>query len=191
MIPGRPACDVGERIDVHRANQDAADQSLNIIGVTLATMGACSKSTPVGLGPAKIARELRGPRSLWAIARNTSNAALTRNCQRTHGFKAKLAIAARSASQYATPRASAALRNSGSPSSGIPRQGPCPIRDSVVVNISACHAEDLGSIPGRGVLCAQRLRKHRTAAQRALPAEVQASSAQYEQHRQEHCEARG
>ena len=28
------------------------------------------------------------------------------------------------------------------------------IRDSIVVSISACHAEDPGSIPGRGVCCA-------------------------------------
>ena len=28
------------------------------------------------------------------------------------------------------------------------------IRDSIVVSISACHAEDPGSIPGRGILCA-------------------------------------
>jgi hypothetical protein len=27
------------------------------------------------------------------------------------------------------------------------------IRDSIVVSISACHADDPGSIPGRGVLC--------------------------------------
>ena len=27
------------------------------------------------------------------------------------------------------------------------------IRDSIVVSISACHAEDPGSIPGRGVFC--------------------------------------
>ena len=26
-----------------------------------------------------------------------------------------------------------------------------PIRDSIVVSISACHADDPGSIPGRGV----------------------------------------
>ena len=36
--------------------------------------------------------------------------------------------------------------------------GPCSftgvqIRDSIVVSISACHAEDPGSIPGRGVVC--------------------------------------
>ena len=30
------------------------------------------------------------------------------------------------------------------------------IRGSIVVSISACHAEDLGSIPGRGVLMARR-----------------------------------
>ena len=29
----------------------------------------------------------------------------------------------------------------------------CQIRGSIVVSISACHAEDPGSIPGRGVLC--------------------------------------
>ena len=28
----------------------------------------------------------------------------------------------------------------------------CQIRDSIVVSISACHAEDPGSIPGRGVM---------------------------------------
>ena len=28
------------------------------------------------------------------------------------------------------------------------------IRDSIVVSISACHAEDPGSIPGRGICCA-------------------------------------
>ena len=30
----------------------------------------------------------------------------------------------------------------------------CQIRGSIVVSISACHAEDPGSIPGRGVVCA-------------------------------------
>ena len=28
------------------------------------------------------------------------------------------------------------------------------LRDSIVVSISACHAEDPGSIPGRGICCA-------------------------------------
>ena len=28
----------------------------------------------------------------------------------------------------------------------------CVVLGSIVVSISACHAEDLGSIPGRGVL---------------------------------------
>ena len=31
------------------------------------------------------------------------------------------------------------------------------LRDSIVVSISACHADDPGSIPGRGVLCAIKL----------------------------------
>ena len=34
----------------------------------------------------------------------------------------------------------------------------CKIRGSIVVSISACHAEDPGSIPGRGALLTQRLR---------------------------------
>ena len=34
------------------------------------------------------------------------------------------------------------------------RPGINHIRDSIVVSISACHAEDPGSIPGRGVLLA-------------------------------------
>ena len=33
----------------------------------------------------------------------------------------------------------------------------CQIRDSIVVSISACHAEDPGSIPGRGVMLPRRL----------------------------------
>ena len=40
----------------------------------------------------------------------------------------------------------------GCRASMCPAERHCQIRDSIVVSISACHAEDPGSIPGRGVL---------------------------------------
>ena len=52
------------------------------------------------------------------------------------------------------------------------------IRDSIVVSISACHADDPGSIPGRGVLlssAASRLFVPRSPLTERYPASVQAN----------------
>ena len=55
------------------------------------------------------------------------------------------------------------------PWSGSPSAGVCggfvaarrlPVRVSIVVSISACHADDPGSIPGRGILLCPVFRNH-------------------------------
>ena len=51
----------------------------------------------------------------------------------------------------------------------LAEMSPAEFRDSIVVSISACHADDPGSIPGRGVLIPPAVARRLSAAEKTAP----------------------